>query len=344
MRPSPVAQYMTARDRDIVCTLCAHSCRIEPGRSGLCRVRTNEDGSPSLPFYGHVSALHVDPVEKKPLYHFSPGARLLSVGFLGCNFRCPFCQNYSISQSTSQSTQTILPDRLVNLATDSGSLGIAYTYNEPTIHFEYVMEASAIASEAGLANVLVTNGHLTRRPARDLLSRIDAVNVDLKSFSAEFYRDELGGRLDAVLDFIRLAADTAHLEVTTLLIPGKNDSDSEIEAIASFVAELDPGIPLHLSGYYPTYRYEIEATSRSTLDRAITIARRHLDHVYPGNLSRESSTRCASCGLTLVRRDGYRVDCGGLSGGSCAACGSPSPIRWYDSADPERADRRRPNS
>jgi len=292
-------------------------------------VRTNEGGEPALPWFAHVSALHVDPVEKKPLYHFHPGAQLLSVGFLGCNFRCPFCQNYSISQSTAAQTRTIDPDGLPAIARDSSALGVAYTYNEPTIHYEYLMAASEAVSEAGLANALVTNGHLNRRPARELLARMDAVNVDLKSFNPDFYEQELGGSLKAVTDFIEIAAELTHVEVTTLLIPGKNDSENEVDSIASFVASLGADIPLHQSGYYPAYNYVVEATTPAGIERAVAIARRHLDHVYRGNSPGDASTRCASCGAILVARSGYRVDASGLSGSRCAACGAESSIRWF---------------
>ncbi|MFW5880707.1 MAG: AmmeMemoRadiSam system radical SAM enzyme [Spirochaetota bacterium] len=329
---APVPRYMTEGTGEILCTLCAHLCHIRPGQAGLCQVRTNDNGRPCLPYYGKVSALHVDPVEKKPLYHFHPGAELLSIGFLGCNFRCPFCQNYSISQSTTARTRDTLPSEIPALARDAGVLGVAYTYNEPTIHFEYLMEAAERARDAGLANVVVTNGHLTRKPARELLARMDAANVDLKSFNPEFYSRELAGDLEAVKDFLRIAAEETSLEVTTLLIPGKNDSDDEVEAIASFVASLDPDIPFHLSGYYPTYQYVVEATSPSTIEHARDIARGHLNHVYRGNVSGDSSTRCSSCGSTLVQRSGYRTDPIGLRGDTCAKCGAPSPIRWFRNA------------
>lgn len=325
-------RFMTESPTEVVCTLCAHTCHIRPGEAGLCQVRSNRDGHAALPYYGRVSALHVDPVEKKPLYHFHPGAELLSVGFLGCNFRCPFCQNYSISQSTRASTRYVGPDELPGLARESHALGVAYTYNEPTIHFEYLMDAAARVHDHGLANTLVTNGHLTRKPARELLSRIDAANVDLKSFNPRFYEDELGGKLDAVRDFITIASELTSVEVTTLLIPGKNDSDEEIDAIASFVASLDPDIPLHLSGYYPTYQYVVQATTPSKIEHAVTIARKHLHHVYRGNVPGDASTRCASCGNVLVRRSGYRTDPTGLKENSCGECGADSPIRWFTGA------------
>lgn len=321
---------MTVRDGEIVCTLCAHTCHIRDGETGICRVRANDNGSPTLPFYAAVSAVHVDPVEKKPLFHFHPGAQLLSVGFLGCNFRCPFCQNYSISQSTRGQTRSVLPEDLPGLVEEASALGVAYTYNEPTIHYEYLMEATATVRAAGYANTLVTNGHLTRKPARELLERMDAVNVDLKSFNARFYEDELGGKLDAVTDFIAIASELTSVEVTTLLIPGKNDSDEEVESIARFVADLDPDIAFHLSGYYPTYRYVVEATTPHQIEHAKEIAERHLNHVYPGNVAGDSKTRCSSCGATLVTRSGYHAHPVGLDGTRCASCGAESPIAWYE--------------
>jgi pyruvate formate lyase activating enzyme len=321
---------MTSRDGMIECTLCAHRCRISDGNAGLCMVRTNEHGSPRLPYYAEVSALHVDPIEKKPLYHLHPGAMVLSLGFLGCNFRCPFCQNFSISQSTRSATRTVLPADLPGLARDSGAGGVAYTYNEPTVHFEYLMEAADAVHDAGYGNVLVTNGHLTRGPARELLARMDGANVDLKSYSADFYRKELRGSLEAVKEFIAIAAELTHVEVTTLLIPGRNDSDEEIESIAGFLASIDRSIPFHLSAYHPTYRYEVHATPPATVERARRIAADRLEHVYLGNAPGDASTRCAACGAVLVQRRGYSVDLAGLAGRCCAGCGAGAPFKWFE--------------
>jgi pyruvate formate lyase activating enzyme len=320
---------MVARDGVVVCTLCAHLCRIKEGTAGLCMVRTNDKGTPRLPYYAEVSAMHVDPIEKKPLYHLHPGARLLSLGFLGCNFRCPFCQNYSISQSTRSATRTVLPADVPALVADTAADGVAYTYNEPTIHFEYVVEAADAVREAGYGNVLVTNGHLTRRPARELLAKMDGANVDLKSFSADFYREELGGSLDAVKEFIAIAAELTHLEVTTLLIPGKNDSDEEVAAIVEFLASIDPAIPFHLSAYYPTYRYDVRATPPATVERARAIACARLRHVYLGNTPGDADSCCSECDAVLVRRRGYSVTLDGIAEKRCGACGAPAPFRWF---------------
>ncbi len=323
----------------VACTLCPHLCRIPPSEVGICKVRANVDGRAALPHYAKVSGLNVDPIEKKPLYHVHPGARLLSVGFLGCNFRCPFCQNYAISQSTLAQTRTLHPHDLPGLVTQAGAQGVAYTYNEPTIHWEYVMEAADRVHDAGLGNVLVTNGHLNPHPARELLAKMEGVNVDLKSFSPGFYEQELGGSLDAVRQFIALAAERTHLEVTTLLIPGRNDSDEEVSAIASFVAGFDSSIPLHLSAYHPTYRYEVEATTMQTVHRARDIASQHLRYVYTGNIADEGETRCAGCDATLVRRRGYSVDRAGLRGHTCASCGARAPFLWFGGSGRERSGR-----
>ena len=293
-------------------------------------VRTNLNGLPRLPYYAEVSALNVDPIEKKPLYHLHPGARLLSLGFLGCNFRCPFCQNYSISQSTRSATRTVLPADVPALVKDSAAHGVAYTYNEPTIHFEYLTATADAIHDSGYGNVLVTNGHLTQRPARELLAKMDGVNVDLKSFSSDFYRIELGGSLDAVKGFIEIAAELTHVEVTTLLIPGRNDSDEEVGAVVDFLASIDPSIPFHLSAYHPAHRYDVHATPPQAIERARAIASGRLRHVYPGNTPGDIETRCAGCGAVLVRRRGYAVSSTGLEGEHCAACGAPAPFKWFE--------------
>jgi len=330
------ARYYKAHESTIVCTLCPHGCCIEPGEAGTCGVRTNRDGALTLPYFGRASALNLDPIEKKPLYHFIPGSTVVSIGFLGCNFHCPFCQNYSISQGTAHPTEYVSPQRLVSIAVEarhsadrggqSPVVGIAYTYNEPSIHLEYIMEAATLARAEGLLNVLVTNGHLNPEPARELLTAMDAANVDLKSLSAEFYRDEIGGSLKAVQRFITIAAELTHLEVTTLLIPGTNDSDAEVREIAAFVAQLRDSIPLHLSAYHPAYRYNRPPTDHGALLRSVEVAREKLAYVYAGNVAVAATTPCPACGAPLVRRRGYHVDRAGLEHGRCVACGALSAI------------------
>jgi pyruvate formate lyase activating enzyme len=315
------------------CGLCPHACLIPPGRHGRCRVRLNRGGVLELPFYGRLSSIAVDPIEKKPLYHFHPGENILSVGFVGCSFHCPFCQNYRISQDTGVATQGMSPEELVALAEREGSFGIAYTYSEPLVHLEYVLETSRLARARGLKNVLVSNGFINPGPAEELLGLLDAANIDLKSFNPEFYRREIGGELEEVKRFLAQANAHGHasgkleLEVTTLVIPGRNDGPQEMEAIAGFLASLDPAIPLHLSAYYPQYRYTLPPTPPAALQGLAEIARRYLRYVYLGNIgAQESNTVCRECAAVLVRRRGYQVSTPGLDGSRCAACRTPAPI------------------
>jgi pyruvate formate lyase activating enzyme len=264
----------------------------------------------------------LDPIEKKPLYHFHPGNSILSVGFVGCSLRCHFCQNHTISQGTTAPTDYLAPSDLVSLARRKGSFGIAYTYSEPLIHFEYVLDCARIARTAGLANVLVTNGYVDPEPLEELLPFTDAANVDLKSFDDTFYRKELGGGLDDVKRFIAKAAGRIALEVTTLVVPGKNDTEGEIEAAARFLASVSPSLPYHLSCYYPRYRYAVAPTDPELVMRLGEVARRHLRFVYAGNVGhRETNTLCPECGAVLIRRTGYSTRIEGIAGGRCASCG-----------------------
>ena len=324
--PTVTAQFWSAQDSVVTCTLCSHRCRIPAGNSGRCGVRHNVDGTLVLPFYGKISSIALDPIEKKPLYHYYPGSQILSVGFLGCNFHCPFCQNYSISQSTDKPTLQLSPQEVVDRALAESSFAIAYTYNEPTIHFEFVTATAQLAHRSKLKNVLVTNGHLEKEAASELLGCMDAVNIDLKSYNEQFYRQELGGNLGAVKEFIRIAGELCHVEITTLLIAGRNDSEEELTSIAGFVASVNPGIPLHISAYYPTYRYTHAGTTPDQVMRAVEIASRTLDYVYPGNIPGEANTRCAACGNLLIERRAYRVTTPGLRGTVCNSCGAQAPI------------------
>jgi pyruvate formate lyase activating enzyme len=309
------------------CLLCPNDCRISEGKTGTCGVREHRGGKLEIPHYGAISSIAVDPIEKKPLYHFHPGSRILSVGFVGCSFRCGFCQNWHISQSTDVETRFISPEDLVDIAVREKSFAIAYTYSEPLVHFEYVLDASKLARKAGLKNVLVTNGYLNPQPADELLPFVDAANVDLKAWDHEFYRRETGGNLEEVKRFIREAAGRIHLEVTTLIIPTKNDDPAQIEGIAAFIAGLNPGIPLHLSAYHPQHKYTLPPTPAGTVRRLAEAARRHLKHVYVGNLGAESSdTVCGECGNVLVRRIGWHVEVTGMKAGKCARCGAKAPI------------------
>jgi len=326
---APEARYYEKiRDLAVRCSLCHHRCVIVPGASGACRVRRNEGGTLCLPFYGLASALSVDPIEKKPLYHFLPGSSTFSIGYVGCNLHCPFCQNSGISQSVDAPTERVDPERLVREAKRAGCPSIAHTYSEPVVHAEFVEASMRAARASGLRNVLVTNGCAGPDAAVSLLSLCDAVNVDIKSWDEAFYRDELGGDLATVLAFVETAFRFGvHVEATTLVIPGKNDEVSQIEGIASFLSSLSPDIPLHLSAYRPMYRYTIPATPAATIRHLSDAARRQLRYVYAGNVPGERSiTECRACGSVLVARRGYAVDATGLEGSRCSACGAESPV------------------
>jgi pyruvate formate lyase activating enzyme len=322
------ALYYEKKDSNkIHCLLCPNSCIIAEGKRGICGVRLNKEGDMDIPYYGKLSSIAIDPIEKKPLYHFYPGQTILSVGFWGCSFRCPFCQNYGISQHVSDRSEYMSPDQLVKLALERGSFGIAYTYSEPLIHMEYVLDTAAIARKKGLKNVLVSNGYVNPEPAEDLLQLIDAANIDLKTFNPDFYKSEIGGSLEEVKRFILQAAGKILLEVTTLVIPTRNDSDGEIEAIASFLASINKDIPYHLSCYYPTYKYSIPPTSKDTIERLAKVAAKYLNYVYLGNVGlNETNTFCPQCGALLIRRAGYRTSVTGMANGKCSRCHATIPI------------------
>ena len=313
---------------NLKCTLCPHNCIIREGHYGMCSVRKNENMELKLPWHSLLSAVHTDPIEKKPLYHFYPGSNILSIGFYGCNFHCGFCQNYQISQKIKSTTdkQPISPEAIVETAIDRGISSIAYTYSEPVIHFEYIMECAEIAHNRGIKNVLVTNGYLNPSPAGELLSLMDGVNVDLKSFDNTFYH-KLGGKLEPVKEFIKIASELTHLEVTTLIIPGENDSESEIMSIAEFIADIDRNIPLHLSCYYPVHKYNTPATSVESVLSLAKNAEKLLNFVYPGNIGLEEiNTFCSKCGNIIVSRKGYSVSTSGIVNGKCLKCGNQIPF------------------
>jgi pyruvate formate lyase activating enzyme len=325
--PTQARFFDRREDGKVRCRLCPHRCLIAPERTGICQVRRNQGGELTLPFYARISSIGLDPVEKKPLYHYYPGRQVLSVGFVGCSFRCPFCQNWQISQHTDIPARTLRPEELVELAVKEGSFGIAYTYSEPLIHLEYVLETARLARRRGIRNILVSNGYVNPEPAAELLEVLDAANIDLKAFRPQFYREEIGGKLEEVRRFLRQAAGKIALEVTTLVIPTRNDGVEEIEEAARFLAGLDPGIPYHLSGYYPSYRYRLPPTPTETLEALAEAARRHLKFVYIGNVHhQEINTHCPSCGHLLVRRQGYAVRVEGIEDGRCRSCGLRVPI------------------
>ena len=270
------------------CELCFHHCVLDVGQIGLCRARACQDGKIVSLNYGKLTSLALDPIEKKPLRRFHPGSLILSVGSFGCNLRCPFCQNHEISMAGDSGIQTVevSPEQLAAKAAElvpQGNIGVAYTYNEPLIGYEYVWDCAALVHEQGMVNVLVTNGTVEEEPWRALLPLIDASNIDLKGFTPAWYR-QLGGNLETVKRSIALAAERCHVEVTTLLIPGENDSEEEIRELARWLASISPEIPLHLSRFFPRYRMlDRPPAPVEQVCRLAETARRYLSYVYTGN-------------------------------------------------------------
>lgn len=279
-----------AVDSVAVCEICPHACRLREGQRGRCKARIAQNGRVVCENYGRVTAAALDPIEKKPLVRFMPGSFVLSVGSYGCNLGCPFCQNASIAAvgAEKSSWREVSPEELVADAVrlrDRGNVGIAFTYNEPLVGFEYVRDTARLAHEAGLVNVLVTNGMVNPGPLAELLSLIDAANVDLKGFSRGFY-EFVGGDLETVRATIRAmaACETCHVEVTTLIVPGMNDSEEEVDALSAWLASLDPEIPYHVSRFFPCHRLlDRGPTPVRTVYRLADVARRHLRHVFTGN-------------------------------------------------------------
>jgi pyruvate formate lyase activating enzyme len=322
-------------DNWVRCDLCAHRCRIPPGSHGICAVRANHDGSLYSLVYGRAITAHVDPMEKKPLYHFLPGSTIFSIATAGCNFHCDFCQNWDISQAGKGSGSKLRgeafpPDQIVAAARRTGCRSIAYTYNEPTVFFEYAYDTAVLAHGAGLKNVFVTNGYQTPEAIALMRGVIDAANIDLKAFRDATYRRLCGARLQPVLDAIKLMHEAGiWVEVTTLVVPGENDSPAELRDIAHFIAGVSADMPWHISRFHPDYRMtNTGPTPRDTLLSAAEIGRAEgLHYVYIGNLpgSGNEDTRCPSCGQTVVQRSGYSVR-SNLRGHRCPQCNSELPF------------------
>lgn len=271
----------------VTCTLCFHHCVLAQGQTGVCRARGNRGGAIVPLNYGRLTALSLDPIEKKPLRRFYPGSRILSVGSFGCNLHCPFCQNAGIAAAGAESeTRDCPPETLVREALRlraQGNIGVAYTYNEPLVGYEYVRDCASLVRRAGMVNVLVTNGTAEEKPWRALLPLLDAVNIDLKGFSETWYR-HLGGDLETVKRSIALAAASCHVEVTTLVVPGENDSEEEMRALSAWLASVDPAIPLHVSRFFPRHHMQDRPpTPVSTVYRLAEVARAQLRYVYTGN-------------------------------------------------------------
>jgi len=315
--------YEKLEDGKVHCLLCPQDCRIAEGKSGVCGVRSNSGGVLYSEVYNRAMARGMDPIEKKPLYHFHPASMIYSTGTRGCNQSCQFCQNWHMLQPDAR-TFEITARQAVDEAVANGSEGIAYTYNEPTIWYEFVLDCSRLAREEGLFNVLVTNGSINPEPFAQLTPFVDAMNIDVKSMEPDFYRKICGSKLEPVLATCRAAKEAGiHVEITNLVIPTLNDTDKLFGELVDFVAELGQEVPLHFSAYFPSYKMTIAPTPLSSLLRAREIAVQKLYYVYLGNVAaREgSNTYCPQCDNLLISRRGYGTSIEGIRDGKCGNCG-----------------------
>jgi len=324
--------WKSLKDGALQCRLCSHFCMIEPGGRGKCGVRINRGGELFTLTYDRAAAINIDPVEKKPLYHFLPGSRTFSFGTMGCNLGCSFCQNYSLSQPPREGSPVqghpVDPEHLVEAAIEGGCRSISYTYSEPTVFFELMQDTARLAKQNGLANIMVSNGFMSPECLEELAPLIDAANIDLKAFTPEFYERVCDARLEPVKkNLARMRELGWWIEVTTLVIPGLNDDLEELEAMAAFiVGELGPETPWHLSRFHPDYKLQDRPpTPVATLEKAWVIGRRAgLQFVYVGNLpgNAHNSTVCPGCGRTAIERAGFTALGGTLEDGKCSACGA----------------------
>lgn len=315
------AQFYHQLDNGLLkCDLCPHNCKISNNKTGICKVRKNIDGKLYSLNYAKVSSLGIDPVEKKPLYHFHPQAEVLSVGSWGCNMACSFCQNWQISQQKPQ-LREFKPAEIVETALEKDIDLLAYTYSEPTVFYEFMLETAEIASKKGLKNIMVSNGFINEKPLRRLIPYLDAANIDLKAFNNEFYEQHCRGGLEAVKRTIEILAQTIHLEVTTLIVTDLNDDLKELEALFSWLADIKRELPLHLSRYHPAYKLNNPPTDLELMKKAYQTAKKYLDHVYLGNtiINNTADSYCSNCGEKVIRRKAYNVE-NSLDANRCPNC------------------------
>ena len=323
--------YEKLADNKVRCQLCAHHCLIADGKRGICRVRENKAGVLYSLTYGKLIAAHVDPIEKKPMFHFYPGSRSFSIASPGCNFDCQWCQNWEISQGDSAAAAAHCPytppQEVVSAAKREGCLSISYTYTEPTVFFEFTQDVGILAREAGLKNVYVSNGYMSPQTIALLARWLDAANVDIKAFSDEVYRKHIGARLQPVLDACSLLKQAGvWLEITTLLIPGLNDDEAQIRGLTRYIArELGAETPWHVSRFFPQYKYQnTDATSVGSIEKAMEIGKAEgLRYVYAGNIAGSADTYCPQCGAVLIKRSGMSTLSSRVSHkGACPVCGA----------------------
>ncbi|MFZ5519375.1 MAG: AmmeMemoRadiSam system radical SAM enzyme [Candidatus Zhuqueibacterota bacterium] len=326
--------YHAIDDKTIQCDLCPHRCKLKDNQFGICGVRQNRSGALYSLVYGRAIAMHVDPIEKKPLFHVSPGSQSFSIATAGCNFKCKFCQNYEISQlrdaeNLMQIGQELEPAEIVASAKQSGCASIAYTYTEPTVYFEYAWDTAKLAHRENILNIFVSNGFISEEPLYMMHDVLNALNVDLKSYRDEFYKKNVGARLTPVLDALRVMKKLKFwIEITTLIIPGENDSKDELTDIATFIrTELGPEVPWHISRFYPHYKFShYPPTPIATLKSAYEIGKQQgLRYVYLGNApgEKEENTYCYHCGRLLIERRGFQITQYHVIDGACQYCHTP---------------------
>lgn len=326
---SKQALFWNTLGTEIRCTLCPHYCEIDEGGYGKCKVRQNRNGFLFAQSYGLISALGIDPVEKKPLFHFHPGSKTLSFGSFGCNLSCSFCQNFQISQNKPEKTTFFKPDDALYFALEKNIKLISYTYNEPVVNYEWVLETAELARKKGMENILISNGYINEKPLNDLSEFIDAANIDLKSFDNNFYKGFCKATLKPVLKTIEfLHSNKIHIEITNLLIENKNTDIAVFDNLIDFLADLSNEIPLHLLRYFPAYKVSSKATDEKILTDFYNKAKKKIKHVYLGNVGYKEfeNTYCKKCGFTLIERDGYNISLNCKNPRICCNCGVKNNI------------------
>ncbi len=345
--------YKKLDNNKVQCTACKQNCIIPENNTGICAVRQNKDGKLYLLVYGKAASVNTDPIEKKPLYHFLPGTEIFSLGTVGCNFACDFCQNWDISQVTKNLKNKLLkenkiknidveigklgyelsPEKIVDICIEKNIPSIAYTYNEPAIFLEYAYDTAKLANKKGLKNIFVTNGYETEEALKLIKPYLDAMNIDLKSFNDDFYKKICKARLQPVLDTIKFAHKLGiWIEITTLLIPTKNDSDEELKKIADFISDIDKNIPWHITAFHPDYKMkDVPSTSLNTLNKAYNIGKKAgLKYIYVGNIldDEHSGTYCPKCNSLLIKRSGYFTSIENIENGKCKKCNEKISGAW----------------
>ena len=323
--------YRILENQAVICDLCPWNCILKPGKTGNCKVRTNHNGKLFTQVYNKVAAIAVDPIEKKPLYHFYPGKKILSIGNVGCNLHCNFCQNHHISQCMAEEFENYrmisAKDLVDNALKIPHNIGIAYTYNEPFTFYEFMFDTARIAHEDSLKNVVVSNGYINPAPLKNLLPIVDAFNIDLKSFNKDFYRKQTKGELHPVLETLKIISKSpAHLEITNLVIPGLNDNETDFLEMVNWIEnEIGNETPLHLSRYFPQYKSNQQVTPAETLESLARLAKSILKYVYIGNLpgDKSASTFCPNCGELIILRNQFNISIKQLNPDStCTNCGN----------------------